>query len=184
MLTPEQIAHREYLKSATWKDIRQQILNRDKNICKHCRNIGHDVHHKTYKNWGNEKLEDLITLCRACHEQLHRIDKGIRKSKSIGTKAIWNYLNKSQKETLCKNFDISELSLFNKIDTNPNNEICNAAIKLLGYNSWYSQTTLKPLIIRENKSDKQLEQEYNKKIKEQHRIRNKKLKLKKKKNRI
>lgn len=30
-----------------------------------------DVHHRTYKNRGNEKFADLIVLCRACHSKHH-----------------------------------------------------------------------------------------------------------------
>jgi len=30
-----------------------------------------DVHHKSYKNLGNERMEDLIFLCEKCHGDLH-----------------------------------------------------------------------------------------------------------------
>ena len=29
------------------------------------------VHHCTYANYGEERLEDLIMLCSACHERFH-----------------------------------------------------------------------------------------------------------------
>ncbi len=138
MLTANQIAHREYLKSATWKDIRQQVLERDNHTCR-CGQRGYDVHHKHYRNWGNERLEDLITLCRTCHEQLHAIQRGTRKSKSIGTTAIYNYLTKSQKQELANKFNISIITLNLKICQECSSEICTAAAKMLGYNQWYSQ---------------------------------------------
>jgi len=30
-----------------------------------------DVHHLSYKNLGNEKDEDLLVVCRRCHNDLH-----------------------------------------------------------------------------------------------------------------
>jgi hypothetical protein len=32
-----------------------------------------DLHHRNYDRLGHERFDDLIPLCRACHEQLHRI---------------------------------------------------------------------------------------------------------------
>lgn len=29
------------------------------------------VHHNTYVNYGEERLEDLIVLCRECHADFH-----------------------------------------------------------------------------------------------------------------
>ena len=31
-----------------------------------------DVHHNNYDNYGQEKLEDLVVLCRSCHSDFHR----------------------------------------------------------------------------------------------------------------
>ena len=148
-MTPQQIAHREYLKSATWKDIREEVLKRDNYICQKCHKPGSDVHHKTYKNWTNEKLEDLITLCRGCHEQWHSTQKATRKNKAIGTRAIWNYLKQEQKNQLCQKFNLNEISLYTNIYIYSNSEICKSAAKLLGYKNWYSQTSIEP--IKENK---------------------------------
>ena len=151
MLTVEQIAHREYLKSATWKDIRNQVIERDKDICCHCRNKGYDVHHKTYKNWGNEKLDDLITLCRACHEQWHASQKGTRKSKSIGNRAILRYLTKHQKQLIMGKFSLNELELEKSIYSNPNKDVLNFAIELLGCYQWYIQASFKNPVSKESK---------------------------------
>jgi 5-methylcytosine-specific restriction endonuclease McrA len=30
-----------------------------------------DVHHRTYERRGAEKAEDVIVLCRRCHELFH-----------------------------------------------------------------------------------------------------------------
>lgn len=41
-------------------------------------NIRLYFHHITYKNYGNELPEDMITICASCHALVHSIeDKGI-----------------------------------------------------------------------------------------------------------
>jgi hypothetical protein len=32
-----------------------------------------NLHHRSYDRLGRERFDDLTPLCRACHEQLHRI---------------------------------------------------------------------------------------------------------------
>ena len=32
-----------------------------------------DLHHRNYDRLGHERFDDLIPLCRACHERVHRI---------------------------------------------------------------------------------------------------------------
>lgn len=138
-MTVNQIAHREYLKSATWQDIRKQILERDNYTCK-CGNTAQDVHHKHYKRWGNEKLSDLISLCRTCHESLHQAKKGTKNNSSIGTRAILGYLNNKQKENIKNKFNFKyQFELENAIHYNPINEVCKYAANLLGHSNWYSQ---------------------------------------------
>lgn len=66
----------EFLNSNYWKSVKANVLVRDNNSCVNCNSKKRlEVHHKTYKNHGKEhlRLEDLITLCRDCHELEHRI---------------------------------------------------------------------------------------------------------------
>lgn len=61
-----------HLQSVYWKNIRLQVLLRDENTCQLCKTaLAQDVHHLTYINLGNEKLEDLISYCRPCHALVH-----------------------------------------------------------------------------------------------------------------
>lgn len=61
-----------YLLTDHWKELRKVILNRDDNKCQLCSSKERlEVHHNTYENVGNEKLTDLITLCRYCHSNFH-----------------------------------------------------------------------------------------------------------------
>jgi 5-methylcytosine-specific restriction endonuclease McrA len=56
-----------------WAVLKKQVHRRDGYRCCLC---GRDdmqlhVHHRTYETYAEERLEDLITLCRSCHEHFH-----------------------------------------------------------------------------------------------------------------
>ena len=62
----------DYLKSRSWKEKRREVLVRDCFKCVDCgAKSSLDVHHLHYRNIFNERLEDLITVCRACHDKRH-----------------------------------------------------------------------------------------------------------------
>lgn len=57
----------KYLSSKEWKRKRERVLKRD-NGCKLCGSKSDcEVHHRTYKDVGDEDLSDLTTLCSKCH---------------------------------------------------------------------------------------------------------------------
>jgi hypothetical protein len=60
-----------YLKCADWKEKRQRVFLRDGYKCAVCRGPAEQVHHLSYKNVGYEPLEDLVSICTPCHEQVH-----------------------------------------------------------------------------------------------------------------
>jgi len=62
----------EYLQTSHWHSKRYQALDRAKHRCQLCNSSKRlDVHHRTYENLGHEEPEDLIVLCRKCHEHFH-----------------------------------------------------------------------------------------------------------------
>ncbi|MGL5712626.1 MAG: HNH endonuclease [Paraclostridium sp.] len=68
------IEYDDYINSYEWKILRRQVIRRD---LKRCRNCGTNrkqlhVHHLTYERFGNERLDDLMTLCVDCHRYIHR----------------------------------------------------------------------------------------------------------------
>lgn len=64
--------YQEYLKTAHWRDRRQQALEKAGHRCRRCGKGGRlDVHHLTYARLFAEREEDLIVLCRACHGREH-----------------------------------------------------------------------------------------------------------------
>ena len=56
--------------------MREAALQRDKNLCKRCGAPGDIVHHIDGNGRGsknpNNSLDNLMTLCRACHAEEHR----------------------------------------------------------------------------------------------------------------
>lgn len=62
-----------YLGSEEWRKKRKLVLERDKFKCQKCNiKIADEVHHLTYERLYNEKLEDLISVCSACHKSIHK----------------------------------------------------------------------------------------------------------------
>ncbi len=64
--------YKDYLKSDRWKVLVNKIKKRDK-VCQGCGWIAYlDVHHKTYAHFTREFEEELVLVCRACHDAIHR----------------------------------------------------------------------------------------------------------------
>lgn len=62
--------------SAEWANVRLECFIRDEYTCQHCfkRGVILNAHHiDFYKNAPNKRLDiqNLMTLCRPCHENLH-----------------------------------------------------------------------------------------------------------------
>lgn len=67
--------YKEYLKTDHWIELREKARKRDGNRCRLCDSSEDlNVHHRTYDNLGSEKVGDLTTLCKSCHEKFHDID--------------------------------------------------------------------------------------------------------------
>ena len=64
--------YREYMRSKTWRKKRRKVLRRAEFKCEECGATGHlEVHHLTYKRFGQEPLSDLKALCFDCHQVKH-----------------------------------------------------------------------------------------------------------------
>ena len=72
-----------YTDSYHWKKKRKEYMSSNyfhgcylcyvKKKIKNYKNI--EVHHVNYNTLGNERLNDLISLCRKCHNRIHRLAK-------------------------------------------------------------------------------------------------------------
>lgn len=63
----------DYLQSPEWDVKRRKRLRLDNYTCQGCgaRDVPLDVDHITYKRFGHERMSDLQSLCRPCHERKH-----------------------------------------------------------------------------------------------------------------
>jgi CRISPR system Cascade subunit CasD len=62
--------------SEQWKAIRRQRLEFDNGLCVFCKSAAEEVHHVTYENAGRERIEDLRSLCRLCHDACTQLEYG------------------------------------------------------------------------------------------------------------
>jgi hypothetical protein len=65
------------------------VLNRDNHTCQHCKGKTKDskleVHHIIFKrNGGSDEQDNLITLCKTCHNKLHDGDIALKGGKIKG----------------------------------------------------------------------------------------------------
>ena len=61
-----------YIQSDEWKEKRLQALDRAGYRCQVCGDgMNLQVHHVTYDRLGNEHEDDLIAVCKRCHEKIH-----------------------------------------------------------------------------------------------------------------
>jgi 5-methylcytosine-specific restriction endonuclease McrA len=63
--------YQDYLASEEWQEKRREILTRDRFKCRHCGNDATEVHHLTYVRIFREELDDLVSVCRNCHQDIH-----------------------------------------------------------------------------------------------------------------
>ena len=65
-----------YIESSIWKELRDTVVERDNGRCTKCGHKGQlQAHHVTYERLFNEEINDLVTLCKHCHEEAHGIRK-------------------------------------------------------------------------------------------------------------
>ena len=57
-------AYHWYLRTTFWQERRQHVFKRNNRRAT-------DIHHKTYVRVFNERLTDLVALCRQCHATIH-----------------------------------------------------------------------------------------------------------------
>lgn len=58
-----------YIHSSAWRKKADERMKLDGGICRVCGKPATEVHHLTYDNFRNEKPEELVSLCRCCHNK-------------------------------------------------------------------------------------------------------------------
>lgn len=60
--------YNEYMPSGAWRKKKIEVFKHYGRACANCGSRNNlQVHHKTYKRLGRERLSDLQVLCRECH---------------------------------------------------------------------------------------------------------------------
>src|ERR1700722_1531258 len=81
--TVSRAGYRGYINSIAWQEVRARYWQ--SKLPKTCFVCGTDqgpleLHHRTYKRLGCERLTDLLPVCRSCHELTHKVHKARGKS--------------------------------------------------------------------------------------------------------
>lgn len=83
------VTYKEYLESAHWADVRKRFYQHNAKQCRVCQTTNDiHLHHRTYKNLGREKMSDLVPLCGAHHDELHRKAKNLHGIEKKTTKFL------------------------------------------------------------------------------------------------
>jgi hypothetical protein len=68
-----------YLRSRAWRTFRAEMLELVHGTCEHCGVcelesllLVLDVHHRRYDRLGDERADDVLVLCRPCHDSAHQ----------------------------------------------------------------------------------------------------------------
>lgn len=64
-------SYSKYLTTEHWKMFRSGYINHFGDNCEHCNSKGYELHHLNYDTLGREEFDDVIFLCRLCHEKEH-----------------------------------------------------------------------------------------------------------------
>ena len=63
----------DYLKSREWQELRRLVFRFYGGRCalnaRHTKHL--ETHHRTYERLGRERVDDIIVLCRDCHQRYH-----------------------------------------------------------------------------------------------------------------
>jgi 5-methylcytosine-specific restriction endonuclease McrA len=96
-------SYSEYLSSNHWRELRtrfylSKLVNRINGCicCTYCSKSGIklNLHHRTYKRLGKERLNDLVLICDDCHDRIHKAFKG---------KGLWGLTSKIGRRIRKKN---------------------------------------------------------------------------------
>src|SRR5699024_10522207 len=75
----------EFYLTSAWKQLRQDVVDRDKSICQYCGNVGHQADHITPRHAGGlDALQNLVCCCARCNKTA-----GGRVFKSFEKKKAW-----------------------------------------------------------------------------------------------
>lgn len=89
-----------YLKSEHWSNLRIAKLAAEDAKCRKCgyRDLSNDIHHLLYRRLYDVTLDDLVVLCRKCHERVHEaLEIGrtfVKRWEDRGPEYVWKATNR------------------------------------------------------------------------------------------
>lgn len=88
-------------------NIRAYVLDRDNYICQHCKGKSKDrkleVHHIIFRrNGGSDEESNLLTLCKTCHDKLHRGEISLKGGKRKSQLKHATQMNSIRQQLLCR----------------------------------------------------------------------------------
>lgn len=99
--TKTRLEYREYINSPAWRKKREDYwrsgMPKNCYCCGTPRHSGMHLHHRTYKNLGNERLMDLAPMCQTCHERIHDLHRSSERWKMKGLWAATKQIRKLNK---------------------------------------------------------------------------------------
>lgn len=83
--------YNRYIHSDKWKAKREAAFEKYGRKCSRCSSEHElEVHHKTYKRLGNEKLGDLQILCKTCHKN-HHVRKRAKRDRQAARRSPYRH---------------------------------------------------------------------------------------------
>ncbi len=71
--------YKRYIRSPAWAEVRRRYrVSKLPQRCRVCDSARVDLHHRTYSHLGQERLRDLVPLCREDHRSLHALQRKMR----------------------------------------------------------------------------------------------------------
>jgi 5-methylcytosine-specific restriction endonuclease McrA len=78
----KRVSEKQRAKLAAYTVTRLEVADRDKRRCRVCGRRATDTHHILYRSQGGpDEPWNLICLCRACHELVHREGPAVWRTK-------------------------------------------------------------------------------------------------------
>ena len=74
-----QVKRKAYMRTPQWLKLKKDVIDFQNQRCGHCNvlidtNVS-DLHHMTYDRLFNERITDMMALCRPCHHRYHQSEK-------------------------------------------------------------------------------------------------------------
>lgn len=95
-LEANRMSYQQYLASEHWKQLRLRFwaskLHGGRCYVCGANGVRLEIHHRSYRRIGCEKLNDLCLLCRDCHQETHDLDR------TRGKGCLWGAAKRLRKD--------------------------------------------------------------------------------------